>query len=281
MSIDLHKKAERAGIVLKKQGISNPPRLRVGLMMDISGSMRNLYEDGTVQKVVDNTLGLAMPFDPSHSLDVFVFDDQYAQLPVAATLSNYNTYVDRQIMTESAIPKWGSTEYGGVIHQFQDHYFGEDDNHTEHRRDNPGKVQKAGFFKRLFGGNTSLLPQQVTGNNRPDPAWANIPVLGILITDGENSDPVTAERAITRSEDFPIFWCLVGVGHHSFSFLKQMNRKHDDVEFVNLENLYISDEYLYSQLVSSKLTKWLKAHPEGSGSTYGDAIDYRTMNRYS
>src|SRR5271168_1260667 len=136
-------------------------------MADISGSMRGLYEDGTVQKVVDNTLGLAMPFDPSHSLDVFVFDDRYAQLPVPATLANYQSYVDRQILSETAIPKFTGTEYGGVIHQFQDHYFGEDDDHYEHRQGRPDSIEKPGFFKRLFGGGSPVRSQPVVA--KPDP----------------------------------------------------------------------------------------------------------------
>jgi len=273
VSIDLQKKAEKAGICLKKQGISNPPRLRVGLMMDISGSMQNMYNNGTVQEAINHVLGLAMAFDPSHSLDVFVFDDQYAQLPVPATPSNYQTYVNRQILTETEIPKFGGTEYGGVIQQFQDHYFGEDANHTEHRQDRPNAIKKPGFFQRLFGAKVEQQQPQAFASN-PDPAWANIPVLGVMVTDGENGDSVAAERAIKRSETSPIFWSLVGVGNHGFNFLRQMDRDHSDVEFVNLMRMNISDEDLYSQLVSSKLTNWLKTHPEGAANQTG--MKYRT-----
>jgi hypothetical protein len=250
MSIDLHKKAERAGIILKKQGIATPPRLRVGLISDISGSMKEEYLDGHVQEAVNHVLGLAMAFDPSHTLDVFVFDDQYAQLPVPATPKNYQDYVRRQILTENEIPKWGSTEYAGVIHAFQDHYFGRDERHSAHWRPHHSI---GGMLGRMFHHNEPATPAQ-------DPSWRNIPVLGLLFTDGDNSDHRESEIAIQRSADFPIFWSLVGMGPHGFRFLRQMDQEFDDVEFINMRNLRISDEELYSQLVSPKLTRWLKRY---------------------
>lgn len=257
MSVDLHKKAEKAGIVLKKQGVGNPPRLRVGLMMDISGSMRHLYNNGTVQEALNHVLGLAMAFDPSHHLDVFVFDDQYAQLPVPATPENYHDYVKRQILTEDEIPKFGTTRYAGVIHQFQDHYFGEDPEHFEHRRGR-GENSGGGFFSRLFHGRKPAAARLVA-----DPAWAQIPVLGLLFTDGDNSDHRASEIAIQRSAPYPVFWSLVGIGEQSFRFIKQMDREFQDAEFVDLENIHLSDEQLYAELVSPKLVQWLKQHPPG------------------
>ena len=248
MAVDLHKKAERAGIVLKKQGIASPPRLRVGLMMDISGSMHSLYEEGVVQEVLNHVLGLAMAFDPSHKLDVFVFDHQYAQLPDPATPDNFHDYVRRKILTEDKIPKFGTTKYAGVIHAFQDHYFGHDPAHQEHLQHKPG------LLSRLFHHGQEAAV-------KIDPAIAKIPVLGLLITDGDNEDHRQSEVAIRRSADFPVFWSLVGVGDHEFRFLKQIDGEFDDSEFIDLEHLNISDEQLYSELVSPKLVRWLKSHP--------------------
>jgi hypothetical protein len=246
LAIDLHKKAERAGIVLKKQGVGITPYVRVGLMMDISGSMKSLYQRGVVQDILNHVLGLAMNFDPSHRLDVFVFDDKFAQLPVPATPTNYHDYVNRQILTETAIPKFGTTKYGEVIHAFQDHFFGEHPDHAEHR------VKRHGFLGRLLH---HERPTEV------DSALAGIPVLGLLITDGENEDHRAAEIAIQRSAPYPVFWSLVGVGRHDFRFLKQMNREFPDAEFVDLEHLEIPDEVLYAELVSKKLVRWLSQHP--------------------
>ncbi len=249
MAVDLHKKAERAGIVLKKQGISSPPRLRVGLMMDISGSMKHLYRNGTVQEVLNHVLGFAMTFDPTHRLDVFVFDDQHAQLPVPATPQNYHDYVNRQILTEDEIPKFGLTKYAGVMHQFQDHYFGEHPDHAEHRR------KTHGFLGRL------LHHEAPAQSSVFDAEAMKLPVLGLLITDGDNDDHRQSETAIARSRPYPVFWSLVGVGEQAFRFLRQMDREFDDAEFVDLEHLNIPDELLYAELVSPKLVRWLQQHP--------------------
>jgi hypothetical protein len=246
MAVDLHKKVERAGIVLKKQGVHVPPRLRVGLMMDISGSMRHLYLNGTVQEVLNHVLGFAMNFDPTHRLDVFVFDHKHAQLPVPATPQNYHDYVDRQILTEDEIPKFGLTKYAGVMHQFQDHYFGEHPDHTEHR-------QKHGLLGRLLH-----------HEKRPpafDAEAMKLPVLGLLITDGDNDDHAESEVAVERSRPYPVFWSLVGVGEQAFRFLRKIDREFDDAEFVDLEHLGIPDEALYAELVSPKLVRWLQRQP--------------------
>jgi hypothetical protein len=89
----------------------------------------------------------------------------------------------------------------------------------------------------------------------------NLPVLGLLITDGDNEDHREAEVAIARSRPYPVFWSLVGVGPHAFRFLKQMDSEFDDSEFVDLDNLDIPDETLYAELVSPKLVRWLRQHP--------------------
>lgn len=260
MAVDLHKKAERAGITLKKRGMENPPRIRVGGMFDISGSMQGLYtnnvdgEGSTVQHVVNHTLGLAMALDPTHILDMFVFDDQHAQLPIPATPQNYGNYVRSQILTEDAIPKWGSTQYAGVMHQFQDHYFGEHPDHVEHRRGRAAAAAAGGFFSRLFG---RKAPVQQTFIAAPAD---NTPVLGLLYTDGDNSDHYEAEIAASRSLPYPVFWSLVGVGNHSFRFLRHMHSQYPNCEFVNMSDFHLTDEELYAQLVSEKLVNWLKTH---------------------
>ncbi|MCB8882282.1 VWA domain-containing protein [Acidisoma cellulosilytica] len=260
MAIDLHKKAERAGICLKKQGIGNPPHVRVGLMMDISGSMRHLYQDGVVQEAINHVLGLAMNFDPTHHLDVWVFDHKHAQLPVAATPRNFHDYVNRQILTEDAIPKWGTTCYAGAMHQLQDHYFGR---HADHAAHLDGREEgHHGLLSRLFHRHGQGDDAEGRDGVRNFDAEARkLPVLAVMITDGDNEDHAAAERAIRRSAPYPVFWSLVGIGDHAFRFLKQMDREFDDAEFVDLEDLRITDDALYAELVSPKLASWLKQHP--------------------
>ena len=56
----------RKGIVLDV--VKNIPSLsnltsRVALVLDFSGSMRNLYKNGTVQSVIERIMPIAMQFD--------------------------------------------------------------------------------------------------------------------------------------------------------------------------------------------------------------------------
>jgi hypothetical protein len=118
---------------------------------------------------------------------------------------------------------------------------------TEHREHKPG------LLGRLFHHGAARPPV--------DPEIAKIPVLGLLITDGDNEDHRASEIAIQRSAPYPVFWSLVGVGRHAFGFLKQMDREFPDAEFVDLEDLGLSDDMLYAELVSAKLVRWLKQHP--------------------
>jgi hypothetical protein len=233
MSIDLHKKAEKVGINLKKKGISNPPMLRVGAAWDISGSARNMYYDGEMQEAMNHVLGIAMAFDPTHKLDNFVFDDGHAQLDVPATPENYTTYIQDQVLNETKIKKWGSTKYAGVVHQMQDHYFGQ--HHS-----------LFGFF------------------HKKKPKSEHIPALCFLFTDGANDDDdhEPAARAFERASDYPVFFCLVGIGNGGgFPFLRRLERTESDCEFVKLTDIRISDDDLYEKIVSPKLVNWLRTHP--------------------
>jgi hypothetical protein len=231
VAIDLHKKAEKVGINLKNKGISNPPILRVGAAWDISGSARGMYYDGEMQEALNHVLGLAMAFDPTQKLDNFVFDDQHAQLPAPATPGNFTTYIEDQVLNEKEIRKWGGTCYAGVVHEMQNHYFGK------------------------HHGLLNLFHKKKKADH--------LPALCFLFTDGENSDHGEAREAFERATDYPVFFCLVGIGAgHSFRFLRQMESGESDCEFVNLNNLRISDDELYEKIVSPKLVNWLKLHPE-------------------
>lgn len=76
-TIDLQKCKDRTG---KKQ--LTKVMARVGLVLDISGLMRLLYKNGTVQhvverNVVERNLAVADQFD--ELLDVCVYDNEYSR----------------------------------------------------------------------------------------------------------------------------------------------------------------------------------------------------------
>jgi len=110
-TIDLTKKKEEVHtICLSKQPL-NGLKAQVGLVLDYSGSMSNLYYDGTVQKVIENALPLAMEFDDNGTMEVWIFHDGCHRLP-DITLNNCAGYVKREILGKYNM---GGTKYAPVM----------------------------------------------------------------------------------------------------------------------------------------------------------------------
>lgn len=87
---------------------------RVGLVLDITGSMRTLYKNGTVQKVVERILAIASQFDDDGMLDVWVYDNEFSRLkPV--TERDFEGYVNRIILENNLIHKFGRNDEPPVM----------------------------------------------------------------------------------------------------------------------------------------------------------------------
>lgn len=121
-TIDLQKKSVK--IVLEKKKISTV-RARVGLVLDITGSMRTLYRSGTVQKVVERILAVASQFDDDGLLDVWVYDNEFSRLK-SVSERDFEGYVDREILENEAIHKFGRNEEPPVIKDVLKKYTQED-----------------------------------------------------------------------------------------------------------------------------------------------------------
>ncbi|WP_282173075.1 vWA domain-containing protein [Cytobacillus firmus] len=121
-SISLLKKS--AGIVLEKKKLTNVTA-RVGLVLDISGSMRKLYKNGTVQRVVERILAVASQFDDDGALDVWVYDNEFSRLkPV--TEHDFEGYVDQYILNNDLIHKFGRNDEPPVMEDVIKKYTSED-----------------------------------------------------------------------------------------------------------------------------------------------------------
>jgi vWA found in TerF C terminus len=121
-SISLLKKS--AGIVLQKKNLTNVTA-RVGLVLDISGSMRKLYKNGTVQRVVERILAVASQFDDDGALDIWVYDNEFSRLkPV--TEHDFEGYVDQYILNNDLIHKFGRNDEPPVMEDVIQKYTSED-----------------------------------------------------------------------------------------------------------------------------------------------------------
>ena len=110
-SINLLK--QKAGIVLEKKKLTNVIA-RVGLVLDISGSMRGLYKNGTVQRVVERILAVASQFDDDGTLDVWVYDNEFSRLK-SVTEQDFVNYVEEYILNNDLIHKFGRNDEPPVM----------------------------------------------------------------------------------------------------------------------------------------------------------------------
>ncbi|QNG59230.1 VWA domain-containing protein [Bacillus sp. PAMC26568] len=121
-SINLMKKT--AGIVLEKKKLTGVVA-RVGLVLDISGSMRNLYKNGSVQKVVERILAVASQFDDDGILDIWVYDNEFSRLP-SVTERDFENYVNLRILKNESIHKFGRNDEPPVMYDVMKKYLQEE-----------------------------------------------------------------------------------------------------------------------------------------------------------
>ncbi len=112
--IDLEKKdpgmVKRLNVTLEKKGLEFDSA-KVALVLDISPSMVNLFDNGSVDELVKRVLALGLRFDDDGQIDVFLFGrDAYSFGTV--DVSNYRTFV------RTAIGQYGyspGTYYGRAM----------------------------------------------------------------------------------------------------------------------------------------------------------------------
>ncbi|PLT30695.1 vWA domain-containing protein [Peribacillus deserti] len=110
-SISLLKQNVKVALEKKKL---NGVTARVGLVLDISGSMRKLYKNGTVQKVVEKILAVASQFDDDGTLDVWVYDNEFSRLKPVTEI-DFNNYVEDVILSNPLIHKFGRNDEPPVM----------------------------------------------------------------------------------------------------------------------------------------------------------------------
>ena len=98
----------------KKTGVDlGSHRARVCVVMDRSGSMSRMYQNGDVQDVLTRLLPLALKFDDNGELEVYVFNESCDQVS-EMNLQNHEDYVEKQILRRGLGPSSG-TNYAPAI----------------------------------------------------------------------------------------------------------------------------------------------------------------------
>ncbi len=96
----------------------NGIRARVALVLDYSGSMSRLYQNGTVQSIIERILPIACQFDDDESLDLWIFENGYHRLG-SVDLKNFYDYVKRDILPNY---RMAGTNYAPVMKDVIQYY---------------------------------------------------------------------------------------------------------------------------------------------------------------
>lgn len=119
MKIDMSKHAENLNSVLidMSKGSGNKIDMtkhvaRVAVVEDYTGSMSNMYRNGTVQEVTNRLLPIALKFDDNGEMESWIFSNNYKKL-APVTANNCEGYVENFIMRSGMY--MGSTYYAPVL----------------------------------------------------------------------------------------------------------------------------------------------------------------------
>lgn len=229
MALSLEKKRELVGLQLAKRNVPDNIIMQVKSAMDVSGSFKNFFTNGTIQELFNRLIPVAMRFDDNGSLESFAFSDQACSVPDIKP-EDFDSYVNDKFLP--AVPRnilWSGTDYSTALKLILEDVTG----------------KKSGFFGGMFSKTKSLYP----------------PTYVLFTTDGDTSDKSAAEAELKKFADKKTYVQLIGVGRGSdFDFLKRMADKYDYVGFVTFPDLAnTSDQKLYEELISDELCTWIKA----------------------
>ncbi len=254
--ISLKKRQETLTVSLRKKKI-NDVVLRVGSALDISGSMCELYRDGTVSDFVGKLLPFGMKFDDNAQIDMWAFNSSSFELP-PATADVYDDYVG-SCMSNVCIN--GGTAYAPVMQEIYGTYFGSVPTKNITREVvEYEEVPAKGFLAKLTGKKervevTRTVVEQVVDT---DAQVDRTPAMIFFQTDGENMDTSAVRSLLNKHRNTPVYWFMVGVGNANFKFLKDLAKEYDNVDFIGIADLSLSDEELYDKLLSEEFGEWVK-----------------------
>lgn len=253
--ISLKKRQENLTISLKKNKNLGEGKivLRVACALDISGSMNSLYRSGVVSDFVGKLLPFGMLFDDNQQIDMWAFNTGSQEI-TPATAAVYDDYVGNCM---SRIRIGGGTNYAPVMEEIYEEYFGSTAKYTTVQQTVQKEVPKKGFFNRLLGKTETVDTTVNKTVSTTVPPSDVTPGVVFFQTDGENGDPSSVRRLLEANKGKPIYWFMVGVGSERFSFLKELANTYDNVGFIGIDDLSLTDSQLYDKLLSEEFGEWV------------------------
>jgi len=232
--------------LLEKHGVAGHIA-RVGMVLDISISMRGLFSSGAMQELVTRFMPLGHRFDDNGAIDVFLFGVRAHNIGEVST-NDYDGFVQRMLKD---YPLEGGTRYDLAIAAVREHYFGSSDpRNTPHKENEP-------------------------------------PVYMVFVTDGDTQGKDECIKQLKAASFEPIFWQFIALGADyvpgrqtpekkffggtkmvddvcpsAFRFLDELDttvpdRYVDNAGFFAIEPTKISDEDLFGRMMG-EYPEWLR-----------------------
>lgn len=149
MNLDLRKK--EVNLLCLDKPEFNELSSTIALVLDYSISIRPLYNNGTVQSIIERILPIAMQFDDNQELDLWIFEDGFKRLG-GITKNNFYNFVKNEIMNKYDM---GGTNYAPVMKDIVKKYIKEEPSSLPNYviyvtdGDNADKTETTNFIKEV------------------------------------------------------------------------------------------------------------------------------------
>lgn len=242
--LSLVKKADEAISLHRLRG----QKSKVALCLDYSGSMREKYKDGTVQRLAEKILALGTQLDDDGAIDLFLFDT-YVDYVGEVTLANFRDIIAQ--VTKGR--KMGRTNYPDMFRKLLAKFDMTPQSETVVVGTETVTINN-GMFKKDTQETREVTETRLVPLKSP----VKEPVLTIFVTDGGPDNRKEAVVELTNASYAPVFWQFLSIGDENMAFLQKLddlpNRCIDnadykpvtgDIDKLGAEELYdmILDEY--------------------------------------
>jgi hypothetical protein len=224
---------ETVRVTLEKKGISGV-RARVAVVLDRSGSMKALYNGGTVGRLIERMAPIAAKLDTDGSLDAWIFADDFSRMP-SLRMPDLARWIDGNVFILSK---------GNQLPPLPG-----------------GRSRHPDPYPHVRGGNNEpLVIRDILDFYAAQPGD---PVLVIFYSDGGVNRSRQISELLMEASGKPIFWQFVGLGRAEYGILERFDtmpgRVVDNAGFFCVDDFdKVSDAELYDRLLS-EFPQWLAA----------------------
>lgn len=224
----------QVAVSLQKAGATTPIVARVILVLDASGSMGELYDEGTVAKCVERIAAVSAALDDDATMQAWTFGDKPARLP------------DLQL---GDLPTWIP------LHVRPGEF--------RRRKDTPKPLRDGQVDMGVVGiqNEEQLVIREVRDYvaQNPEP----VPTLVLFFSDGGIYMDDEIEVELRAAADQPIFWQFIGLGESDYGVLEQFDklpgRRIDNVGFFAADDIdNLKDQKLYDRVLQ-EFPSWITA----------------------